>query len=488
MNDRPPQVMPHDEHAERAALGAMMLDAGAADTVRELLTPDDFYVLRHQAVFRACVEAYEAGSGADLIIVRRLLEGAGDLEKVGGTGYLTDLMETPTCSANAEYYARAVKAETVKRALLQLTPIVQQAQQPGVDVDALLEQLRGGLEAFGPSGEAIPTIGEAGLKEADALMDAWALGEHVGLPTGLRPLDAALDGLLAGTLIIVGAAPREGKTALACNIALDVTERQHKPVLFFSAEMPAVWLTLNMLSMRSGVPWRKVRRGAFHPDELAQWQAAKDALRGLPLYVDDTSQISIEQIARRAAWHGKHKDVALVIVDYVQLLGTRSLSERHLQVASLSAALKGVARRNNVPVLALSQITYDKGGLPHLRWAAELEQDADVVILLARKSEYAFGAKDAEPDVAVRRFKVAKNRFGAEASFEMEFDKPRLRFREIDGEREGSDSRTAAGKQGTPDGGPEPWPRGAPAGPAAADDDIGSRQDGRDVPADEIPF
>ena len=419
------KIPPHDIEAERGILGAMMLSKYAANLCRELLSGADFYHLAHQTLWRAICAVLDAGGKPDLVQLRHELNKQGELESVGDVAYLAQVLESVPTSANAEHYALIVSELSAKRALLEIAEHLRSAAQPGTEVQELIQRVERGLEGISASVEMVPTVGE-GLPEVDAMLERWERGEQVGLATGLRHFDELTGGLTRGTLTIVAGLPREGKTALATNIALQAAEQT--PVLFFSAEMSGAQLRLNMLTILSRISWRELRRG-IPGERWPAWKSARAKLENFPLYIDQTPGIYVEELISRALRMVKRKSVALVIVDYIQLLGTKIETKRNLEVAHVGAQLKWLARKADVPVLALSQISsVDK--VARLAWARELEQAADVIVFLGREQKYAWGKDEVEPDVARRRFKVEKNRTGPEGFFELEFNKPILTFME----------------------------------------------------------
>ena len=438
MDDMKPP--PHDKQAEMGVLGSCLLNADALGAAREIVSEGDFYILAHQDIFAAiCAVADEKGD-VDIVLLRRELGQRDKLKSVGGEHYLAELMRLVPTSANVEHYASIVRQDATRRALLALRTAIEGVGEPGADVTDALRRLQDGMDSIQPVGAAVDHV--AGhMAEADRLMDAWARGEHPETQTGLASLDEKIDGFLAGTLAIVASEPRDGKTALACNIAVNVA-RKGKGVLFFSAEMAGEILTMNMLSIISGVEWRQIRRGALSPGDKAAWDEAKATLAKLPLHIDDAPNVWIDRLYRTALSHCRRHDVGLIIADYVQIIRCHVQESRNIQVATVGSELKRLARECHVPLLALSQVTRDEGGRSHLRWAKELEQDADYIMFLARKAQYQWGSKEAEPDVAERRLKIEKNKFGPGGVLRLTFEKPCLRFYDEHCDRTGSSQRT----------------------------------------------
>ena len=424
MNDMKP--LPSDSQAEMGVIGSMLCSPSVIPIVTERLSASDFYRLAHQSIYEAIATVYEQHKTVDLVLLRHELSRMDKLEQVGGVGYLAEVIDSVPTSANAEYYVSLVCQAAARRALLALNTLIEQAHDPGADLPDLVRQIESGLDSLAVSSAAAPGVA-VHVEASKRLVEQWSEGSHPEVQTGIRPLDLRLDGFLPGTLSIIAGEPRDGKTSLSCNIALNVAKRG-QGVLFFSAEMPGAMLTLNMASILSGVAWRQIRQGRFDAGSLAKWDAAQADLVTLPLHIDDTAGIDVSKLTETACAHCRREKTSLIVVDYVQILRSSAYEKRNIQVAMVGAELKRLARETNTAVLALSQVTKDDQDRPHLRWAKELEQDADMVMFLARRKEFVWGSERDEPDIAERRVKIEKNRFGPGGTVTLTFNKPCLRF------------------------------------------------------------
>jgi replicative DNA helicase len=295
--------------------------------------------------------------------------------------------------------------------------------------------------------------------------------------TGIGPLDRVLHGIRPGFLYVVAARPREGKTAMMSSISLHVALEEQRRVHVFSAEVPANQLLLNMMRTLCRMDWSDVAHGSFAASRYNTWQAQRKRLEAAPLTIEDAPAIPIEDLVGRVRRSARKDGTALVCVDYIQLLRTRHKGQRHEQLADITKQLKLLARQSNLAVLALSQLGRPSKDVPAAmpKGSGEIEEAADVVILLGRKPKYDWGAEDAEPDIAERHVKVAKNRHGREASFWLIFNKPILRFEEV---TDGTRTQTgAAGKRGTPPGCKEALRQDSASG-----QDAGRCEDGEGFP------
>lgn len=508
--------------AEMGVLGSMLRGEGptgnrACELAAERLQAESFYHLAHQDIFRAAVALWRDGKDPDPILLIDRLRSDGKLDEVGGISYVLALNDAVATAANVEHYIAIVQEKAALRALLDLRHELTVAYSPTAELTAILVRLEDGLDAMvadAHRGRAVivAPVGET-LQEINKELDARAQGQQVGLETGIRRLDRLTGGLRPGWLCVIGGRPREGKTTLATNIALHVILRLSLPVVFFSAEMGRHDLLKNMLRIESQASPKSLLTGKFDQREYSAWQEACATLQVAKdrLLVDDTPAIDIDDLLSRSQQLVQAKGVRLVIVDYLQIVRTSIRAERNLQVAHITQELKRLAREAAVPVLVLSQITRpgrDSSSRHDLKWSGEIEEATDVVLLIGRDDKYAWGSEETEPDEAVRRFKLVKNRHGPEGTWLMTFDKPHLTFREASddsaGARRGDAGLGAEGvtTKGSDDSAADRVVRRARESDADRKGnraDVGRSEDTghvqkpltpepEDVPEDEIPF
>jgi len=496
-------VPPHDMVAEQALLGAMLLSAEAAQIARTRVGAADFYRLAHQDIFQAVCDVADETGTVDLVLVRNALLHASKLEQVGGAETLTSCMEACPSSGNVEYYAALVVAASVKRFIYQETGVLAHAAgQPSTAITELQGRLTKCVERFERTEDQgrLRLMSEV-LPEVLAELEACALGaETLTVSWGIAGVDKAFQGLVPGRLTVLGATAKTGKTSLSLWLALHNVVSMHRPVLIFSAEMSAKDLCKNALTQLAGLDYRAIKRGTVEATKFVEFTDATKAIRGARLYIDDTPNIDVDLLLGRAMRYVPKHGIALVIVDYLQLLTTRKRYTNYtLEVGDYAKALKGLARRAHVPVLALSQITVGEDGRVKTRWSTEVEQHTDALLLLRRSPQFE-GNRKPEPDLARRSLLIAANRFGGQRGVGLEFDKQTLRFRdkeEGDDEGAGSETRGKRGDgrrgQGAARGGqadhadplaPEPAVGGVPG-----DDDAGAGGGGgADVDDRDIPF
>jgi replicative DNA helicase len=354
-------ALPNSYEAERSVLGAILLNNAALTGAREILQPEDFFTSPHIHIFGHMLDMHESGEAIDLILLTERAERAGELELVGGAAYIASLADGQPKVSNIDAYAKIVKEKAVLRQLIHTTALLQQQAFEGEESAAILDQAKTKLIAIAnlqPKGGLIPiqTIIDDGFER---LKKIYTEGKHVtGLATGYGSLDGELAGLQPSELIILAARPSHGKSSLALNIAENVALRAHLPVAFFSLEMSRDSLLHRLLASTAQVDAQKLRTGHLSKDD---WRRITESLGNVsataPLWIDDSSCATVAEIAARSERLVRENNLALVIVDYLQLVGSsRRFHNRQEEVGDVSRGLKALAKDLKVPVLALSQL------------------------------------------------------------------------------------------------------------------------------------
>lgn len=419
--DRSP---PFDSEAERGVLGSILINPYSCDDVMLVIKSQDFYLESHALLFEHMVALHEAGKAVDPTLLVDRLKTAGKLDAVGGIAYLAELQLAVPTAANAKYYAEIVRQKAIYRALIIAgTRIVGNAYEQEVEADELLSQseqemfaileLRGGDEQ-----QSLTDI----LKQVMVRIDARMSGAHVegSTETGFSDFDTMTGGLHPGELIILAARPSMGKTALALNIAEYVSIDLGKTVLFVSLEMSALELGDRLLCSRAEVNGQKLRNGLINNDERKKLFNKASEVSQAPLVVDDAPSRRVSEIAAVARRLRRKNDLALIVIDYLQLIEPdNSKDPRQEQVAKIARRLKHMARELKTPVLCLAQLNRQteasKDNIPrlsHLRESGAIEQDADVVMFVHREEYYAVNEEDKERLRGKAQVIVAKQRNG----------------------------------------------------------------------------
>jgi replicative DNA helicase len=397
--------VPYSDAAERAVLSAILSDASCFYRVVDILKPEDFYLEGHQLLFRAFAALAAENAAIDLLSTVNMLERLGTLQQVGGPAKVAELAQELPDTEAVEHWAEIVREKAIRRELMKVSSsILAEAGREGgraldiLDrVETLVLQLADRAIQRGPK-----PVGELASQELEYL-GRVVEGQHpyMGLETGFRRLDELTSGLKPQELIILAARPGVGKTAMALNIAAHVALRLKKKVLFFSLEMSAQALVRRLLAAEAKVSLQRIITGHFSfkrqrgPTDWDKLVLAADHLSEAPLWIDDSASLSILEMRGKARRLMMEHGLDLVVVDYLQLMNSGTKTENRTQeVSAISRGLKMVAKQLNVPVLALSQLSRQperRGGdqrpqLSDLRESGSIEQDADVVIFIHRKT------------------------------------------------------------------------------------------------------
>ena len=388
------KVPPHNQEAEQATLGAILLDAEAVGTVIRYLRPDSFYSLQNQKIFEAILSLYNKSQRADLITLTEELRQNNQLDASGGPGYIASLTDTVPTSANVEYYAKVVMECAVRRTLISISnKIIAESHDESVESRAVLENAQKQIfeltdanqsASFKTPMELIPKAIEA-IEKLYHTRDAFT-----GIPSGLIELDQMTSGFQKSELIIIGARPSVGKTALAMSMAAHIAVKEKIATVFFSLEMSDMQLMQRLISSESRIPSEKIRTGLLKMSDFQSIQDAAGQIYDAPLYIVDMPNMKLLDLRAMARRLRAQKDVKIIFIDYLTLISSEnSLIPRYEQVAEISRSLKSLARELNIPVVALSQVRRDAEGkkpsLADLRESGSIEQDADVVMFLHRE-------------------------------------------------------------------------------------------------------
>ncbi|MBI5464979.1 replicative DNA helicase, partial [Candidatus Gottesmanbacteria bacterium] len=393
------RVPPHDEQAEQSILGAILIDKDAIVDVVEFLRPEHFYKEGNGAIYKAMLSLFEKHEPIDIVTVTAELKKNGDFEKVGGAGYLTELLNIVPTSAHAENYGRIVQDNYTRRSLISsAAKITEEATTGEGDVKNILDLAESEIFAisqYHTRRDFIP-VKDALAESFDRLDELHKkAGGLRGVPTGFTDLDNRLAGMQASNLLILAARPGQGKTALVLNIAQQATVEQKIPVGFFSLEMSKEELVDRLLVAQADVDAWRLKTGRLTDEDFAKLSTAMGELAEAPLFIDDTPGANILEIRTKARRLQVQQGVKLLIVDYLQLVDAgRKFDNRVQEVSLISASIKNLARELKIPVMAVSQLSraVETRGtkipqLADLRESGAIEQDSDVVMFIYREEE-----------------------------------------------------------------------------------------------------
>ena len=443
-NDKSGRVPPQDIEAERSLLGAIMLQDDIMAEILTVLKPRDFYEKRHEIIFAAMQRIYDQHKPIDLLTLTAELRTTKTLKEVGGAPYLTDLSTCVPAASHAKAYADIIEKASVRRRLIKAgNAIANKAFLEDTEVDSLIGEAEKDLF------EVSDKIIKSDYVAMDQLLaDAFDRIEELhknkgalrGLKTGFRDLDKKTAGFQKGDLIIIGARPAMGKTTFAQNLAYNIASINNKGVLFFSMEMAAREIVDRMISDVSGVDNWKMRTGNLSDEEFSKIGDAMAEMDEIPIFIDDTSSMTIVELRNKARRAMHDHDIGIVIVDYLQLIsGTdRYAGNRVQEVTEISRGLKILARELEIPVIALAQLSRNVTGrddprpvLSDLRESGSIEQDADLVMFLHRPDYYRQNDDNYE-ETHITELLVQKHRHGAVGKIELYFHPELLRFMSLD--------------------------------------------------------
>lgn len=391
------RVPPHNIEAETSVLGALLMDNLAWDRVGDMLTEADFYRNEHKIIFSAVGAMINACTQADVITVFSRLDREGKADEVGGLVYLNSLTQFMPSAANIRRYAEIVRESAIRRRLVAVgDELATMAFNPqGANIETILDNA-GALVTRLTAGQVQDewaSTDETIVRLLDTITER-AEGNVDSLPTGLRDLDEMLDGgLRAGQLVIVGARPSMGKSALAVSIGMNVALHQEQPVGMFSLEMPKEELATRQLSMVSHIHLSKLRRSErLNEFDWSRLTEGVEKLRQINFYISEHSGININQLRARARKHKRQYGLKLLIVDYIGLMsGLNPKESRNYQLGEVSRGLKSLAKELHIPIVCLAQLgrevekrTGARPILSDLRDSGEIEQDADIVLFIDR--------------------------------------------------------------------------------------------------------
>ena len=435
--------------AERALLGAMLLDEGAiGEAIATLADAGEhvFWSDKHQKLYDHVVELWRDRGPVDAIIIKDTLQRTRMFEELGGYAYLAELIGSVPSALRVRHYARIVRDKHLLRRLVDATwRVMNAAFEETAAPDEILDFAE--QQIFNVTERRVSSSADTLMTQVDELFRRIQDKErHEGVPTGYFALDDITSGLHPAELIIVAGRPSMGKTALGLNIAENMALGDGVPVLFFSLEMSRAALAERILCSRARVDAHRLRKARLDARDVQRLQQAAGEMAGKPLLVDDTPGLNILELRARARIAHRKHDVKAIFVDYLQLMHAPGNESRQMEVAEISRGLKALAKDLNVPVVAMAQLnrnpeerTGNRPRMSDLRESGAIEQDADVVMLLHREAYYKDRSAHSPDAPAVAddedlkaELIIAKQRNGPTGKVELLFDRRFTRFDNFD--------------------------------------------------------
>lgn len=452
----PPQAV----ELEQAVLGAIMIEKDAVIAVLDILSPDSFYKENHKKIYKAIVKISMAEKPIDILTVTEELKNQGELEEVGGAGYITGLTSRVASAAHLGFHARIVAQKFIQRELIRVSTDIQtKAYDESLDVDELLDfseqqlfeiaegNIKKEISAIKPLiGQAIAHMQEASKRKDDLS----------GVPSGFTVLDRITSGWQPSDLVIIAARPSMGKTAFVLSMARNMAVNHNQAVAIFSLEMASLQLVNRLLVAETELPSDRIRNGRLEKWEWQQLDYKIKSLVEAPIFIDDTPAISVFELRAKCRRLKNLHDVKIIIIDYLQLMTgpPETKGNREQEVSTISRSLKGIAKELNVPILALSQLNRSvetrtgskRPQLSDLRESGAIEQDADLVLFIHRPEKYGMDMDNEGNSLrGLAEIIIAKHRNGAIGDVNLKFRDEFAKFSDIEEVKavhEGEDSQT----------------------------------------------
>ncbi|MDR3303731.1 MAG: replicative DNA helicase [Treponema sp.] len=398
-NEHGNNVPPHDDMVEQATLGALLMDKDAIVTAIQYVRPDDFYSNANGKVFDAIQNLADRGLEADIFTVTEELRQNGKLNEVGGPAYVASLTNIVPSSANIEFYAESVQGYSLRRALIRVSrEVISQAFDDSLEARLLLEETQRKIFELSDNRQTfsfkdIKKIVQETSEFIERLYNSKQ--EYTGIPSGFDDLDKLTSGFQPSELIIIGARPSQGKTALALSMTANIAihnQRGNIPTAFFTLEMSDISLMLRLISSEAMIDANAIRTGFIKQTDYRTLQDAMAHIYDAPLYIVDMPNMKLLDLRAMARRLRSQQKVEIIFIDYLSLISSENYKlPRHEQIAEISRSLKSLARELKIPVVVLSQLTRDaekeRPNLASIRESGSIEQDADVVMFIHRKRE-----------------------------------------------------------------------------------------------------
>ncbi|GMV33136.1 MAG: replicative DNA helicase [Chloroflexi bacterium] len=420
--------VPHSREAEEAVVGAVLINPEVYYDIAQFLSPDDFYIHRNRWIWEAFIRLHESRTPIDLLTLSEDLERAGQLNEIGGSAYLTSLINQVPTSLNAESYGRIVEENSLRRRMIQAAKQIASLAYKGDAIDNVMGEAEKAV--FGVSErrnkhdlQSIRTVLSSYYDRIDDLSKRPE--DFHGVPTGFYDLDKLLNGLQPSDLLIIAGRPGQGKTGFLLSVAKNAGLTHKKHVAIFSLEMSNEQVVQRLIAQETGIDSQRLRTGKLLENEWPLFTHAIEVFSDTHIFLDDTPAITPLQLRTKCRRLHMEYGLDLVIVDYLQLMSGDTRNDNRVQeVSQISRNLKVLARELNVPVLAAAQLsraveqrTDKRPVLSDLRESGSLEQDADIVMFIYRPDQY---EKDTDKH-NIAQIIVSKHRNGPVGEIELIF-------------------------------------------------------------------
>ena len=439
----PPQAV----DIEEAVLGAMLLEKNAVNDAIDILQAESFYKIEHQKIFAVIHELFGASENIDILSVTERLRKKGELQMVGGPGFIARLTNKVASAAHVEYHARIISEKFILRSLIETSSeVIKNAYDETKDVFNVLNDAENGLFkiAEGNIKKSYKNVNDLVHEAIEEIEKASKNKDGVsGVPSGFTDLDRLTSGWQKSDMIVLAARPGMGKTAFVLSMARNSAIQFNQPLAVFSLEMSNVQLVKRLMAMETGISSEKLRKGFSSKEDWNQLHSRISALTDAPIYIDDTPALSVFELRAKCRRMKMQHDIQLVIIDYLQLMtaGTTKGGNREQEISTISRSIKEIAKELNIPIIALSQLSRSvetRGGdkrpmLSDLRESGAIEQDADMVCFIYRPEYYGLAEdENGMPTDGIGEIIVAKHRNGSLDTVRLKFVKELTKFDNLD--------------------------------------------------------
>lgn len=432
--------LPYSREAEQAVIGSALTNSQSLGDTIEILKPDDFFFAQNKMIFGAIVELFNENAAIDFITVSNKLGQTNMLETVGGMEYLRTMASSVPTTRHAAYYAQIIKEKSILRRLIRGANNISDLAYEGSDkTERILEKAEQTIFDVSSSREQndIIPISDILLGSYQELVEnSLNKGSLTGLATGFDELNKRTGGLHGGELILIAGRPGMGKSTLAVNIAEHVSINDKKTVAIFNLEMPKEQIVNRIICSQAQVNVGKIRNGEIKGDDWIKIGEVVDKVMMAPMFIDDTASVTVSQIRAKCRRLKQTKQLALIVIDYLQLMQSSGRSDnRQQEISEISRSLKILSKELDVPVIALSQLSRATEGrsdkrpqLSDLRESGAIEQDADFVMFIYRDDYY----NEDSNEKGIAECIIAKHRNGETGKFKLGFKGELAQFKNLE--------------------------------------------------------
>jgi len=435
-----PRLPPQNLAAEQSVLGCLLLENSAMDEVADVLRAEHFYSDIHQLIYATIGKMREDGKPVDSLTLADELNERNQLAEIGGVAYLLEVLETVPYAAHVKHYADIVRDKWIQRSLTNVcTEILRDCYEGSDDTADVLKRAEQGIFGIFEQQETASKISMDEIMHETLDRINVRMGQEgniSGLSTGFVDLDRQTNGFQPAELVILAARPSMGKTAFVCNIAEWAAGAGETAIVIFSLEQSKLELAERFLCIRAKLDGHRLRKGLLEPHERHALLEASSELSRLPLFIDDQPGRTVAQISAICRRLKRRNNLGLVIIDYLQLIEPEDKrANREQQIAQITRRLKGIAKENGLPLIALSQLNRGvelredkRPRLADLRESGAIEQDADIVMFLHRPDAY-----NPEDRPGLAEIIVAKHRSGPTGIVSLQWRRESMRFDNYEG-------------------------------------------------------